>query len=90
MKGPGIFLAQFLSDEAPFNSLENICQWVADLGYKGIQIPTWEIVLSMTILAITFVFSTWFAGRIYRIGILMYGKKVTYKELWKWFLYSSK
>ncbi len=42
IKGPAIFLAQFMGDEAPFNSLENICQWVADLGYKGIQIPTWE------------------------------------------------
>lgn len=42
IKGPGIFLAQFLSDERPFNSLDSICKWVADLGYKGIQIPTWD------------------------------------------------
>jgi sugar phosphate isomerase/epimerase len=42
IKGPAIFLAQFMGEEAPFNSLETICQWVADLGYKGIQIPTWE------------------------------------------------
>lgn len=42
MKGPGIFLAQFLRDEIPFNNLENITKWVAGLGYKGIQIPTWE------------------------------------------------
>ena len=42
IKGPAIFLAQFMGDEAPFNSLESICQWVADLGYKGVQIPTWE------------------------------------------------
>ena len=42
IKGPAIFLAQFMGDEAPFNSLENICQWAADLGYKGVQIPTWE------------------------------------------------
>ena len=41
MKGPAIFLAQFVNDEPPFNSLENICQWAADLGYVGIQIPTW-------------------------------------------------
>jgi sugar phosphate isomerase/epimerase len=40
--GPAIFLAQFMGEEAPFNSLESICQWAADLGYKGIQIPTWE------------------------------------------------
>ncbi|MEZ4988636.1 MAG: sugar phosphate isomerase/epimerase [Saprospiraceae bacterium] len=42
IQGPGIFLAQFMGDEAPFNSLENICLWAAQLGYKGIQIPTWE------------------------------------------------
>lgn len=42
IKGPGIFLAQFMGDSAPFNSLDNICQWVASLGYKGIQIPTWD------------------------------------------------
>lgn len=42
IKGPAIFLAQFMGDEAPFNSLEGICGWAAGLGYKGIQIPTWE------------------------------------------------
>ncbi|MBK7524641.1 MAG: sugar phosphate isomerase/epimerase [Saprospiraceae bacterium] len=42
MKGPAIFLAQFLSDEAPFNTLENICSWAASLGYTGVQIPTWD------------------------------------------------
>lgn len=42
IKGPAIFLAQFMGDEAPFNSLPNICEWVSNLGYKGIQIPTWD------------------------------------------------
>lgn len=42
IKGPAIFLAQFMGDEAPFNSLEAICRWVKSLGYKGIQIPTWD------------------------------------------------
>ncbi|MBC7652230.1 MAG: sugar phosphate isomerase/epimerase [Deinococcales bacterium] len=42
IKGPGIFLAQFLGDTAPYNSLDSICQWVASLGFKGIQIPTWD------------------------------------------------
>lgn len=40
--GPGIFLAQFAGDAAPFNSLESIADWVAGLGYKGIQIPSWD------------------------------------------------
>ena len=41
IKGPAIFLAQFAGDSAPFNSLDGICKWAADLGYKGVQIPTW-------------------------------------------------
>lgn len=42
MKGPAIFLAQFMGDKKPFNELRSICKWAADLGYKGVQIPTWE------------------------------------------------
>ncbi len=42
MKGPAIFLAQFASDDAPFNSLPAIAEWAASLGYKGIQIPSWD------------------------------------------------
>ena len=42
IKGPAIFLAQFVGEEAPFNSLESISSWAADLGFKGIQIPSWE------------------------------------------------
>lgn len=42
IKGPGIFLAQFMGDTAPFNSLESICKWAASLGFKGVQIPTWD------------------------------------------------
>jgi sugar phosphate isomerase/epimerase len=42
IKGPGIFLAQFLGDEAPFNSLASICKWARSLGYIGVQIPTWD------------------------------------------------
>ncbi len=52
--------------------------------------PLWEVFLSMAILAGTFIFTTWFSGRIYRTGILMYGKKVSYKELWKWFKFAGK
>lgn len=42
IKGPAVFLAQFLGDEAPFNTLEGIAGYMADLGYKGIQIPSWD------------------------------------------------
>lgn len=42
IKGPAIFLAQFAGDTAPFNSLDSIGRWVAGLGYKGVQIPSWD------------------------------------------------
>jgi sugar phosphate isomerase/epimerase len=42
IKGPGIFLAQFAGDEAPFNTLAGIAKWAAGLGFAGIQIPTWD------------------------------------------------
>jgi len=42
MRGPAIFLAQFIGSDAPFNSLESLFKWVASLGYRGVQIPTWE------------------------------------------------
>ena len=40
IKGPAIFLAQFIGDEAPFNSLESICRWAKGLGFEGVQMPT--------------------------------------------------
>ena len=42
IKGPAIFLAQFAGDEAPFNSFASICRWAADLGFKGVQVPSWD------------------------------------------------
>lgn len=47
-------------------------------------VPTWELLLSMGCMIVGFVFTVWLAGRIYRIGILMYGKKPSYKEIGKW------
>ena len=42
IKGPAIFLAQFLGDAAPFDTLDNIAEWAADLGFIGVQIPSWD------------------------------------------------
>jgi sugar phosphate isomerase/epimerase len=42
LKGPGIFLAQFLGNEPPFNDLRSICKWARSLGYEAVQIPTWD------------------------------------------------
>lgn len=50
-------------------------------------VPAWEIALSMVLLVLGFMGTTWVAARIYRVGILMYGKKVSYKELVKWIFY---
>ena len=41
MKGPAIFLAQFIGEEAPFDNLANMARWAGDLGYKGVQVPSW-------------------------------------------------
>ena len=42
IKGPAIFLAQFASDDEPFNNLKNISSWASQLGYKAVQIPSWD------------------------------------------------
>lgn len=52
-------------------------------------VPGWELALSMAILVIGFIFTVWVASRIYRVGILMYGKKTTFKEMFKWFTYKN-
>ena len=52
-------------------------------------VPTWELVLSIGLLVAAFIFTTWLAGRIYRTGILMYGKKASWKELGKWLFYKG-
>lgn len=57
------------------------------MGIENSQI--WELILSMVLLVGGFIFTTWLAAKIYRVGILMYGKKVNYKELWKWLKYGD-
>lgn len=49
----------------------------------------WQVAISMGLMIVGFVFTTWVAARIYRVGILMYGKKASYKELVKWFFYKE-
>jgi len=51
-------------------------------------VPYWEVILSMGLLILTFLGMTWVAAKVYRTGILMYGKKVNYREIWKWIRYS--
>ena len=52
-------------------------------------IPVWEIILSMVLLIASIIGSIWMAGKIYRTGILMYGKKVNFKEIGKWLFYKN-
>ncbi|TCC92088.1 ABC transporter permease [Pedobacter frigiditerrae] len=52
-------------------------------------VPGWELALSMAILVVGFIGTVWVASRIYRVGILMYGKKTTFKEMFKWFTYKN-
>jgi len=42
IKGPAIFLAQFMGDQEPYNNLPNITEWVSSLGYLGVQLPSWD------------------------------------------------
>ncbi len=57
---------------------------IAMMGRIGYDVPAWELILSMVLLVLGFFGTTWLAGRIYRIGILMHGSKVNYKVLAKW------
>jgi ABC-2 type transport system permease protein len=50
----------------------------------GDVVPVWQLLVSMALLILGFLCTTWFAAKVYRTGILMYGKKPTWKEMWKW------
>ncbi|HYK45031.1 MAG TPA: ABC transporter permease [Parafilimonas sp.] len=55
----------------------------------GDVVPVWQLLLSMVLLVLGFIVTTWFAAKVYRTGILMYGKKPSWKEMWKWALRRS-
>ena len=55
------------------------------IGAGGV--PVWQLILSIALLVVTFIGIVWLAAKIYRVGILMYGKKPSYRELWKWLRY---
>jgi ABC-2 type transport system permease protein len=59
---------------------------VTMVGRIAFGVPAWQLVLSMSLLVAGFLFTTWIAGRIYRVGILMTGTKVNYKVLARWFM----
>jgi ABC-2 type transport system permease protein len=53
------------------------------------EVPGWQIALSMALMVVTFIAFVWMAAKVYRTGILMYGKKASWKEMWKWLRYSG-
>ncbi len=55
----------------------------------GIGVPAWEIALSIGLLVVTFIITVYIAAKIFRVGLLAYGQKVTYKDLWKWIKYND-
>jgi ABC-2 type transport system permease protein len=85
----GLFLVILRDPHGPMSfwlSVIPLTSPVAMVGRIAFGVPTWELVLSMVLLVAGFIFTTWVAGRIYRVGILMTGTKVNYKVLAKWFM----
>jgi len=69
---------------ALFGSMFPLTSPIVMIGRIPFGVPIWQIIVSMLLLALFFMFCTWLAGRIYRTGILMYGKKGNWKEMMKW------
>ena len=85
-----IGFAAMKSPESPlvfWSSLIPFTSPIVMLVRMPFGVPGWELLCSMSLLVASFIFFTWLSGRIYRVGILMYGKKVTWKELYKWLKY---
>lgn len=85
-----IGFAAMKSPESPlvfWSSLIPFTSPIVMLVRMPFGVPGWELLCSMALLVASFIFFTWLSGRIYRVGILMYGKKVTWKELYKWLKY---
>jgi ABC-2 type transport system permease protein len=79
-ESPAVFWASLIPFTSPIVMMVRVAMGAT---------PAWQLLLSMALLAATFVGSTWLAGRIYRTGILMYGKKVNWRELGRWLFYKG-
>lgn len=80
---PAMFWASMIPFTSPIVMMGRIAHGVPD------SVPVWQLLLSMGLLVIGFIFTTWFAGKVYRIGILLYGKKASWKEMIRWARRSS-
>lgn len=89
----GIYVGVFTVIEDPHGTVSTVFSFipltspVVMLMRIPFGVPIWQQLVSLFILIATFIFTVWFAAKIYRVGILMYGKKPTYKELFKWLKY---
>ncbi|WP_299245702.1 ABC transporter permease [uncultured Aquimarina sp.] len=89
----GIYVGFFAVIENPHGTVSTIFSMIpltspiVMLMRIPFGVPWWEILISIVLLMSSIIFMVWFAGKIYRIGILMYGKKPSYKELFKWLKY---
>jgi len=77
------------SSMAQFFSIFPLTSPIVMMVRLPFDVPVWELALSMFMLVVGFLFFTWMAGKIYRTGILMYGKKTTWRELGKWLFYKG-
>jgi len=94
-----MIVAIVVAQTAVFNSGSAVVMWCSFIPFTSPIVmmvrvamgnaPLWQLLLSMALLVGTFIFTTWLAGRIYRTGILMYGKKVSWKEMGKWLFYKG-
>jgi len=74
---------------AVFGSMFPLTSPIVMMGRITFGVPPWQLALSMVLLVLGFLFFTWLTAKIYRTGILLYGKKVTWKEMWKWMVRKS-
>ncbi len=79
-ESPAAFWGSIIPLTSPIVMMVRVSMGIESSAY-------WELGLSMILLVLGFLATTWLAAKIYRVGILMYGKKVNYKELWKWLRY---
>ncbi len=93
-----LFLGFIIANMAIYNPDGQLAVWFSMIPFTSpvvmmaripFGVPIEQIWISGILLILGFIFTTWIAARIYRTGILMYGKKVSYKELWKWLRYKS-
>ena len=89
----GVYVGVFTVVEDPHGTISTVFSFipftspVVMLMRIPFGVPLWQQIVSLLILIVTFIFTVWFAAKIYRVGILMYGKKPSYKELFKWLKY---